>query len=344
MAPEFCAQGHEVLVVARSEPGQAQAERLQGVRYFRVRGSDTGRSRVTNYTSGLFAAVRASSHMPEADVYITNDVFSPWIMAGRGRAERTLVAVGRTPKQHFRWYSEKLNFAVPTRAIQNALAIIAPKLVRKTAVLPYAIDTDIFSPKEISSPSHNDRFLFVGRIHPEKGLDLLISAFEKLLEYYPHIQLVIAGPSEGSEGGGGSAYLKRLQAMSAHLPIEWLNPIYRPSDLASLYRSCAWFVYPSVAEQGETFGVAPLEAMACGCTPIVSKLPCFEDFINSPLNGFIFDHHSRDPATALALAMREAKQSASPTTQLRARATAEHFSIKVVAMRWLKHLEEMVVK
>jgi glycogen synthase len=34
-----------------------------------------------------------------------------------------------------------------------------------------------------------------------------------------------------------------------------------------------------VAETGEAFGVAPIEAMAYGCAPLVSNLACFRDFI-----------------------------------------------------------------
>jgi glycosyltransferase involved in cell wall biosynthesis len=45
------------------------------------------------------------------------------------------------------------------------------------------------------------------------------------------------------------------------------------------------FVYPCLAEQGETFGLAPLEAVACGAVPIVSDLSCFGDFITPGVNG-----------------------------------------------------------
>ena len=53
------------------------------------------------------------------------------------------------------------------------------------------------------------------------------------------------------------------------------------------------FIYPSQAKYGETFGLAVLEAMSCGCVPIVSSLPCFQDFIRSGIEGIILDaNHS----------------------------------------------------
>jgi glycosyltransferase involved in cell wall biosynthesis len=45
-----------------------------------------------------------------------------------------------------------------------------------------------------------------------------------------------------------------------------------------------------VAEKGEAFPIAPLEAMACGCAPVVSDLRCFDDAITDGENGWLFDH------------------------------------------------------
>jgi glycosyltransferase involved in cell wall biosynthesis len=47
-----------------------------------------------------------------------------------------------------------------------------------------------------------------------------------------------------------------------------------------------FFIYPSEAKEGETFGLAVLEAMSCGCIPVVSALPCFTDFISFEEEGF----------------------------------------------------------
>jgi glycosyltransferase involved in cell wall biosynthesis len=65
------------------------------------------------------------------------------------------------------------------------------------------------------------------------------------------------------------------------------------------------FVYPSLAEKGETFGVAPLEAMSHGCPALVSDLACFRDFIVDARNGFVFDHRAPRPAEVLAVKIRE---------------------------------------
>ena len=79
----------------------------------------------------------------------------------------------------------------------------------------------------------------------------------------------------------------------------FFEPIFNTSLLNKEYAKASIFLYPSIAEKGETFGLAPLEAMAFGTVPIVSNLECFKDFIKQNKNGLIFNH-SYKPEVALA--------------------------------------------
>ncbi len=81
--------------------------------------------------------------------------------------------------------------------------------------------------------------------------------------------------------------------------VEFHGAIFDPGALEAEFRSARLFVYPSLAETGETFGLAPLEAMAHGCAVLVSDLDCFHDFIRDGETGFIFDHRIDQPAQAL---------------------------------------------
>ena len=53
----------------------------------------------------------------------------------------------------------------------------------------------IFQGKEFVSKS--DKILFLGRLHPIKGLDLLIKSYFKILKLYPKTSLILSGPDEG---------------------------------------------------------------------------------------------------------------------------------------------------
>ncbi|RZK41891.1 MAG: glycosyltransferase [Hymenobacter sp.] len=139
-------------------------------------------------------------------------------------------------------------------------------------------------------------------MHPEKGLELLLQAYQHAA---PGWRLRIVGPWQVEAGGGGEAYLHTLQQLGTGLAVEFTGPVYDMALLNSYYAEAAVFAYPSVAEQGETFGLAPLEAMAWGCVPVVSALACFRDFIEPGRNGLVFDHRQPQAVALLAEALRQ---------------------------------------
>jgi glycosyltransferase involved in cell wall biosynthesis len=112
---------------------------------------------------------------------------------------------------------------------------------------------------------------------------------------------MIVGPTETKLGGGGEAYSASLQraAEKADGRIEFAGPVFAAADLVSVFHKARLFIYPSLAERGESFGLAPLEAMAHGCGVLVSNLACFRDFIHESETGFVFDHQAQPIAETL---------------------------------------------
>jgi len=148
--------------------------------------------------------------------------------------------------------------------------------------------------------------LYVGRVHPEKGLHLLIDAFTGgARTTFADWKLVIVGSAEERLGGGGEKYLLDLKrrAQNAREQVIFRGGVYDPVALEGEFRTATLFVYPSLAERGEAFGVAPLEAMAHGCAVLVSNLECFHDFVRNGETGRIFDHRTADPTRTLQEAM-----------------------------------------
>lgn len=114
-----------------------------------------------------------------------------------------------------------------------------------------------------------DRFiLYVGTIEPRKNLPTLFAAYQRLLERWPDLGLVVAGkPGWLTEGT-----FRALRALGLEGRVRFLG--YVPDeDLPALYSAATVFAFPSLYEG---FGLPPLEAMACG-TPVVvsdaSSLP-----------------------------------------------------------------------
>lgn len=103
-------------------------------------------------------------------------------------------------------------------------------------------------------------FLFVGRIHPVKGVDLLTRAFARL---DGHARLAIVGPDEGYR-----SELERLAAKSGlHERIIFTGPLYGAQKWAA-YRDADVYVKSSVREN---FGMTVLEAMVCDMPVIVTE-------------------------------------------------------------------------
>jgi glycosyltransferase involved in cell wall biosynthesis len=114
----------------------------------------------------------------------------------------------------------------------------------------------------------NNYFLFLGRIHPKKGVDLLIKAYATLCRSTgsrPVPRLVIAGP------GLESPYGQKMQKLAAD--IGPANSIFWPGMLAGDAKWGALFhceasVLPS---HQENFGISVVETLACGRPVLISN-------------------------------------------------------------------------
>ena len=135
--------------------------------------------------------------------------------------------------------------------------------------------------------------IYAGRVHKEKGIDILVKAINFLNKQGLLIKLSIIGARDVSSGGSGETYVKELNSLAESFNINWIDPIFTSNQLADEISKGDIFCYPSIAEKGETFGVAPLEAMGLGLPTIVSDLDCFKDFVQDEKNGFIFNHRDK---------------------------------------------------
>lgn len=127
--------------------------------------------------------------------------------------------------------------------------------------------------------------LYVGRHVFEKGIDLLLAAAPKVLQYCPQAKLIIAGR------GPYHDELKR-QAWELGLGEKVVFPGF-VDDLTrnSLYHLADAAVFPS---RYEPFGLVALEAMAGGAPVIVSDVGGFAETVQHEVNGLTFFSGSPD--------------------------------------------------
>jgi glycosyltransferase involved in cell wall biosynthesis len=105
--------------------------------------------------------------------------------------------------------------------------------------------------------------LFMGRIHPKKGCDLLIEAFAKTLLQHPQWHLVMAGPDQL---GWQMKLNQRAQELGAASRITWTGMISAGLKWGAL-RAAEVFVLPS---HQENFGIAVAEALAVSAPTLIS--------------------------------------------------------------------------
>jgi D-inositol-3-phosphate glycosyltransferase len=139
------------------------------------------------------------------------------------------------------------------------------------AIIPPGVDTARFKPLGQAEGRRklglgNERILlYVGRIERLKGVDILLRAAAQL-EHHDGVRLLIVG------GGGNTTEQERLKTIASELGIKdrvsFLGSVPH-GDLAAYYSAADVCVLPSYYE---SFGLAALEASACGRPVVASKV------------------------------------------------------------------------
>jgi glycosyltransferase involved in cell wall biosynthesis len=182
-------------------------------------------------------------------------------------------------------------------------------------VLPLGIDLTPFSsllPAEALRRRHPQLkgkpvILFLSRLHPIKGLDILLQAMADLVVGYPNACLFLVGDGE-------PAYMSKLQAQAEALGlverIVWTGPLYGHDKLAA-FAAADLFILPSYSEN---FGLAAVEALAAGLPLVISDQVGIQRDVARAEAGLV------TPCNSEALAQAIGAMLASP--ELRARCAA----------------------
>jgi|APSaa5957512535_1039671.scaffolds.fasta_scaffold01096_16 glycosyltransferase involved in cell wall biosynthesis len=165
------------------------------------------------------------------------------------------------------------------------------------AVIPNGIDIPDLPKK------NKNRFrtvLFLGRIHPVKGLDILLPAWKEVQSHFPEWQLIIAGSDDDYYGKSG--YLKKMHDLSNKLNLNRISFVGELNGHAKLQAYCDadLFILPSYSEN---FGVTIAEALSTGTPVITTKGTPWEEIQNQKA-GWWIDVNTE----SLTASMKEALQ------------------------------------
>lgn len=348
LGKEFVRRGHEVVHVSRLCGGLPREEVIEGVQHLRVPGFDSPASLALLKGYDLIYSWRALRVLPKADILVTNTFWLPMLVRS-ARYGKLYVHAARYPKGQMRFYAHADRLQTVSSPIQSAIVREVPQLAAKVKAISNPLPGEVPAtiPERAKLPGGEKRLLYVGRVHPEKGIQLLLDAFALLPQAeFGNWKLVVVGPAESKFGGGGMDYLAQLKQRVENLGerVIWMGAIFDNEALDEHYRAASLFVYPSLAEKGETFGLAPLEAMAQGCPALVSNLECFGDFIEEAATGFVFDHRATDPVQALAEKLKGLMRDETrlAATAIRAHRKAGEFSLGRIAGQYLEDFQSLL--
>lgn len=112
---------------------------------------------------------------------------------------------------------------------------------------------------------------FAGRIAAEKGIEVLLGAFEIIRRSHPEARLLLAGEWENVLGERRCR--KRLEPLLRRDPDRVrLLGVLDPSAMAVFFAACDVLVLPSL-NRTESFGLVQVESMLCGTPVVASDLP-----------------------------------------------------------------------
>ncbi len=171
----------------------------------------------------------------------------------------------------------------------------------KIVIIPLSVASIYFSPHDPSQVTAikrkyniNGRYiLYMGNFKAHKNIAQLIHAFAVIVQEFPDVSLVLAGPLEHSY----SELLGIIKNNHLEGRVIFTGKVMESDGPQYLYQGAEVFVMPTLYEG---FGIPPLEAMACGVPVIASRATSIPEIVGDA--GILFDPHN---ATELAHAIKK---------------------------------------
>ncbi len=156
---------------------------------------------------------------------------------------------------------------------------------REISIVPNGIDLERFKISPESKKKDSTKtIIFVGRLHPVKGVQYLIEAMAIVHQESPEVKLILVGDGEERElleNLTDSLGIRECVEFAGRVPHERVQDYMNQAEV---------FVLPSLSEG---FPVTILEAMACGLPIVATQVGGVPDVIKNGVNGYLVK--AKDP-------------------------------------------------
>ncbi len=203
----------------------------------------------------------------------------------------------------------------------------------KLQVIENGVDVEKYAGS--AAPQLTPTLMYFGRWSSNKGLIPALELFAELLRQHPEWRLIIAGREYDHS-------LAELQAATQSLGISHAVTLAaNPSDeeIKHLLNQASYFICLS---DHEGFGIAPIEAMSAGLTPILSAIPPFRRLHGESGLGFCFEPATQQHAAiAQLLELHDQGEQAYQQRVKAAQAFAIRYAWPQVADRYLALYDQL---
>jgi glycosyltransferase involved in cell wall biosynthesis len=172
-------------------------------------------------------------------------------------------------------------------------------------VIQPAIDLEIIDGTAPASPDEAAELLFVGRLLEHKGVHLLIASLARLQDGRPLRLLVVgAGPERDN-------LQRQAQEAGIGALVRFRSDVTDPREIYALMKAAEVFVYPSVREG---FGIALLEALACGTAVVTISHPdnCGRQLVARSDRGYLAEPTVASITATIRQALADGSRSRGP--------------------------------
>jgi glycosyltransferase involved in cell wall biosynthesis len=252
-------------------------------------------------------------------------------LTGRALRRRTVVTDHGLTGDSWAGLLPRLFDAFLTVSEYSARELGAPP--ERTRVIYGGADPARFAPDPSVARSG---VLFVGRLTPHKGVDVLIKALPA------GARLDVVGTSGHDPRPPESDYPRLLRRLASASDVRFLGAV-PDAELPRLYRSAAVLVLPSVERTcygrairvSELLGLAVLEAMASGTPVVASRVGGVAEIVDDGVTGFlVMPGHAAELRDRLSLVLNDAALARRLGENARA-AVLERYTWDAVAQRCL---------
>ncbi|TEU13611.1 MAG: glycosyltransferase [Anaerolineales bacterium] len=337
LAEAQVAAGHQVIVLVCDLSRHTRIENLNGVRVIKAGRITTAASMPLSLSQPLILARLRPDIVHIQSPYPLGETAN-WLL---GHAKATVITYQSDVVRQRGW----LRFYGPflRRVLRAADRIIAtsPRYIESSpwlqpvrercTVIPNGVDVTRFVP----SSRHRTgppTLVFVGRLRYYKGLDTLLRA----MPHVPEASLTIVG-----EGPMREEWQALSQELGLAGRVTFVGEV-DDADLPDYYQQADLFVFPSNA-RSEAFGIALIEAMACGLPCIATELGTGTSWVvQDGITGLVVP-----PADPLALAEAITTLLQDPTRrqamgQAGRERVVQHFSVEQVIRKVGTLYEELL--